>query len=78
MSMTWPSLNASPCQPKWDSRSLGAFTDRDPTMNLSPASSRSFRFVDESIPASATTTMSASPCRSWNCFTIGTMVSVVG
>ena len=61
VSMTWPSMNASPCQRKWDSRSFGALVTREPTMNRSPASSRSRRFDEESIPASATTTMSAMP-----------------
>jgi hypothetical protein len=32
--------------------------------------------VEDSIPASATTTMSARLCRAWNDFTIGTMVKV--
>lgn len=33
--------------------------------------------LEESIPAaSATTTMSAMPCRAWNCWTIGTIVVV--
>ena len=56
--MTCPSVNASPCQRKWDSRSTGALVTREPTMNRSPASSRSRRLLADSIPASATTTMS--------------------
>ncbi len=40
---------------------LGALVTREPTMNRSPASSRSRRFVDESMPASATTTKSSMP-----------------
>src|SRR3954452_10252459 len=57
--MTWPSMNASPCQWKWDSRSTGALVIREPTMNRSCASSSWRRLPAESIPASATTTMSA-------------------
>ena len=39
VSMIWPSVNASPCQRKCDSRSIGALVTREPTMNRSPASS---------------------------------------
>ncbi len=35
--VTCPSLNASPCQRKCDSRSTGALVSLDPTMNPSPA-----------------------------------------
>lgn len=31
VSMIWPSVKASPCQRKWDSRSLGALVARDPS-----------------------------------------------
>jgi len=75
VSMTCPSLNASPCQRKCDSRSTGALVTRDPTMNPSPASSRSARLAAESMPASATTTMASSPCRAWNCRMTGKIVS---
>lgn len=61
VSMICPSVNAVPCQRKWDSRSLGALVTREPTMNRNPASSRSRRFDEDSIPASATTAMSAMP-----------------
>jgi hypothetical protein len=63
VSMIWPSVKASPCQRKWDSRSLGALVTREPTMNRRSASSSSRRFVADSIPTSATMTMSARPCR---------------
>ena len=76
VSMTCPSTKAVPCQRKWDSRSFGAFVTRDPTMNCRPASSSSRRFVADSIPASATITTSAMPCRAWNCLTIGVIVNV--
>ena len=36
VSMTCPSLNASPCQRKCDSRSTGALVTREPTMNPEP------------------------------------------
>ena len=45
---------------------VGALLIRDPTMKENPASSSAFRFAAESIPASATTTMSVTPWRSWN------------
>jgi hypothetical protein len=61
VSMTCPSVNASPCQRKCDSRSTGALVTREPTMNPSPASSRSSRLAADSIPASATTTMASIP-----------------
>ena len=47
-------------------------------MNRSPASSIAVRFVFESIPASATTTMSATWLRSWKAVTTGMMVWVSG
>ena len=47
--------------PRHRVRAGPALVTREPTMNRSPASSRSRRFADESIPASATTTMSAMP-----------------
>lgn len=56
VSMTCPSVNASPCQRKWEARSMGALVTREPTMNLKPASSSSVRLDADSIPASATTT----------------------
>ena len=75
VSMTCPSVNASPCQRKWEARSTGALVTREPTMNRRPASSNSRRLPADSIPASATITMSTSECRSWNCFTIGMIVA---
>ena len=36
VSMTCPSVNASPCQRKCDSRSTGALVTREPTMNPRP------------------------------------------
>src|SRR5450759_2766019 len=45
-------------------------------MNENPASSRAFRFPAESIPASATTTMSVTPCRSANALSTGMRVLV--
>ena len=74
--MTCPSVNASPCQRKWEARSIGALVRRDPTMNRRWASSSSRRFDAESMPASATTAMSASWWRRANCATIGMMVFV--
>src|SRR4051794_37623944 len=76
VSMICPSLNASPCQRKWDSKSTGALVTREPTMNRRSASSSSLRLVADSIPASATTTMSAMLCRAWNCLMIGRIVRV--
>ena len=38
VSMICPSVNASPCQRKWEARSMGAFVVREPTMNLRSAS----------------------------------------
>jgi hypothetical protein len=61
--MTCPSVNASPCQRKCEARSIGALVTREPTMNRSPASSSSRRLAADSIPASATTTMSSMLCR---------------
>jgi hypothetical protein len=57
--MTCPSVNASPCQRKCEARSSGALVTLDPTMNRRPAASSSARFFADSIPASATTTISA-------------------
>ncbi len=45
-------------------------------MKANPASCRSFRFAAESIPASATTTMSVMPCRAWNAASTGIKVLV--
>src|SRR5450759_1416985 len=45
-------------------------------MNENPASSRAFRFPADSIPASATTTMSVTPCRSANALSTGMRVLV--
>lgn len=47
-------------------------------MNFNPAASRSFRFADDNIPASAAMTISTPSilCRVWNCRTIGTIVRV--
>jgi hypothetical protein len=75
VSMTCPSLNASPCQRKCGSRSTGALVTREPTMNPGPASSRSARLPADSMPASATTTMASIPCRAWNCRITGKIVS---
>jgi hypothetical protein len=47
-------------------------------MKENPASSTALRFAAESIPASATTTMSCSPCRSWKACRTGMRVRVVG
>ena len=47
-------------------------------MNQNPASSSSLRFDADSIPASATTTMSTMACRAANALMIGTIVCVVG
>jgi hypothetical protein len=76
VSISCPALNASPCQRKCEARSFGAFVIREPTMNRRFASSSSRRLPAESMPASATTTMSAKPWRAWNCLMIGTMVAV--
>lgn len=76
VSISCPALNASPCQRKFEARSFGAFVVREPTMNRRFASSSSRRLPAESMPASATTTMSAKPWRAWNCLMIGTMVAV--
>src|SRR4029077_16644619 len=45
VSMICPSVKASPFQWKWDSRSFGALVMREPTMNDSPAPSRSLRLL---------------------------------
>src|SRR3954454_17345444 len=45
-------------------------------MNLKPASSKALRFAADSIPASATTTMSVTPCRFWNASKTGMRVWV--
>ena len=51
VSMSCPSVNASPAQQKWASRSPGARTWRAPTMKRSCALSRAARLVAESMPA---------------------------
>ena len=51
VSMTWPSVKASPAQWKWASRSPGARVVRAPTMNRNRASSRVVRLAAESMPA---------------------------
>lgn len=50
VSMSCPSVKASPCQRKWEARSMGALVARDPAMKVKPASSRAVRFVADSIP----------------------------
>jgi hypothetical protein len=45
-------------------------------MNRNPAASSSARLPAESIPASATTTMSATACLAWNWLMIGRIVVV--
>src|SRR5450756_3190108 len=45
-------------------------------MKENPASSRALRFAAESIPASATTTMSVTPWRAWNAVSTGIRVVV--
>src|SRR5665648_77796 len=47
-------------------------------MKENPASSNAFRLPADSIPASATTTMSVTPCRSWNARSTGTRVVALG
>lgn len=49
---------------------------RAPTMNLNPASSRSFRLASDIMPASATTVTCGSPCAAANASMTGTMVLV--
>ena len=51
VSMTWPSVKASPCQWKCASRSSGARVVREPTMKPTPASFRAFRLAVDSMPA---------------------------
>ena len=51
VSMSCPSVNASPAQQKWASRSPGARTWRAPTMKRRCALSRAARLVAESMPA---------------------------
>ena len=51
VSMTWPSVKASPCQWKCASRSSGARVVREPTMKPTPASFRAFRLAVDSVPA---------------------------
>lgn len=63
VSISCPSLKASPCQRKCEARSLGAFVIRNPTTNRKFASSSSRKLPAESIPASSTTTISARPWR---------------
>lgn len=55
---------------------VGASLIRDPTMNENPASSSALRLAAESIPASATTTMSDTSWRSWNPRRTGSRVVV--
>lgn len=76
VSMSFPSVNASPCHRKCDAGSAGALVTRDTTMNRRPASPRSFRFLAENIPASATITTSLWLCRAWNYLTVGMIVVV--
>ena len=45
-------------------------------MKENPASSTALRFAADSIPASATTTMSCTPCRSWKACRTGMRVRV--
>jgi len=61
VSMICPSLNASPCQRKWEARSMGALVVREPTMNPRSASYSAVRLAADNMPASATTTMPAMP-----------------
>ena len=51
VSMTCPSVKASPCQWKCASRSSGARVVREPTMKPTPASFRAFRLAVDSVPA---------------------------
>ena len=48
----------------------------EPTMKENPAFSNAFRFAAESIPASATTTMSLTSCRAWEAVRTGIRVVV--
>ena len=48
----------------------------EPTMKENPASARAFRLPAESIPASATTTRSVTPCRAANADSTGISVVV--
>ena len=76
VSMTCPSVKASPLQRKWASRSPGARVVRAPTMNRSLASSNALRFDADSMPASATMTRSAMPWAAWKASTMGMIVAV--
>ena len=76
VSMTVWSSAHSPFQWKYVARSCGALTCLEPTMNRRPASSSSFKFFDESIPASAATTMSDTWWRSWKRLITGMIVWV--
>jgi hypothetical protein len=55
---------------------VGALVIRDPTMKENPASCRELRFTADNMPASATTTMSLTPCRSWKACRTGMRVRV--
>jgi hypothetical protein len=49
---------------------------RDPTMNKNPASSIAFKLLADSIPASATTTIPVTACRSLKARRTGSRVVV--
>ena len=51
VSISCPSVKASPCQWKCASRSSGARVVREPTMKPTPASFRAFRLAVDSMPA---------------------------
>ena len=53
VSMTCPSVKASPCQWKCEAKSAGALVTREPTMNRKPAASMASKFVVDNMPASA-------------------------
>jgi len=57
-------LKTSPFQWKWEARSIGSFTLREPTMNPDPTSSSAQRFDAESMPESAAMIIGVSPS-SW-------------
>ena len=76
MSISYPSVKASPLQRKCASRSPGARVVREPTMKPTPALSRAFRLAAESMPASATMMRSSMPWAAWKASTMGMIVVV--
>ncbi len=76
VSRTCPSAKWLPLVLKCSARSYGVFAALEPTMKENPASSSASRLAADSIPASATTTMSLTSWASWNALSTGMRVLV--